>query len=423
MAANGHPAGTSPMPEGAAVVSGGSKQPPVNSAGLVSFPQATPPEAFTADSTKSDSGSGIRPSDEAVAGAAPAVTGKKAVRQRSGRMQPHAPNPGASAGRLNANKNKQGGDGEGGPEGDADQPNALRTILLEAEIRSVKSLNLQLQQQMAFLETQIKAQHRHITGLHHKVKALETELSSAKASAVAAQANPVLPSSTAAAISLATSPVSADSAQLAPSRPPPPVETFLSSSCEKEQPETAVVDSPRIDSNPAPCDLSPGIACGSTAAPAKEATAGPEGNGMTPPGSEPAPLTQPSKDEAPTTVASSPSTNTEELEAPSSGPGPIESSCSGSPAAAVARKAEDGKVGNDVVTGRVFESDYVLDVEVIPNPGGRTPRRRRHSLRDFWNNSSSNNMDDTPPASNTRRHRHRGESQAPVKKPCFAGCT
>ncbi|CAM9708227.1 unnamed protein product [Scytosiphon promiscuus] len=386
MAANGCSAGKSSAPRDPGSFWGNEEQ----------------PETSSGVYKESVSGSGIQSNKAAAAMTTPTVGGKKSVRQRSGNLQAPDANvaaAGTSIGGQNSNKTNQGANEKAEVKG-RDQPNAMRAILLEAEI--ARSLNVQLQQQMALLEDQLHAQHHHITGLHAKVKALETELKSAKANAVA-QPDSILPSSTAAALSLASHTVAPGS-----SSPPPTSSITATYACpeastEQGQPETVAPGAPDFVMSPAAYDPCPGNACGLIEAPAAEAAAKQNGSGITPPGSEGLALGSDA------TMLTLPTESDVEA-APVSEVGCRECLCAGSPSPVVAHGDEGANDAKDAVAARGSGSDSDEDVVVIDNPSVRTSRKRRHSLRDFWN-SNIMELDDTPPASNTRRHRHRAARQ------------
>lgn len=238
---------------------------------------------------------------------------------------------------------------------------ALRVMLLEAEIKSAKTHNFQLQHHVAYLQAQIGSQLGHIASLHDKIRALESELASRQATDVAVGAN------------LAP-------ANSIPASTTPPV-----------APASAVGFGPRIPDQHESVPLGPvesGAATedgpvGSSAAPSESATVAP-------------PLISTNDRIAPaaSTTEGSPSTLNEAHAAPTGDATPTES-CS--PCSPVAQQA----LGD---SGVETESD----VDVNKSPTVVSPKKPRNTLRDFWTDSSLT-VDDSPPSSNTRNHRLRGE--------------
>ncbi|CAM9395035.1 unnamed protein product [Ectocarpus sp. 4 AP-2014] len=371
MASNVFPGGNS---------SWGSKHLPLSPAALVGAPKSTPPQVSNEGfESCAKSGQSIPPNAPGTTAAAAAVGnnhhGQHPLHLRP--LHPFHPLARAGAGLMHGKSSDDGGDVGGVG---LKHPDALRMMLMEAEITNARSHNLHLQHHVAFLETQMSGQLGLIAILHNKIRALEADLKSAKAATIAVGATPNTSNPT---------PPSCGSADTCPPQPSNPVPAE-----KRVQHRPAHPDPEKEDTagKYALCDLRPhdgGRATESVrhggsdvAAPVSAEVAQ---RTVT------APLTlSPQNGGKATAVQGFPLAAEVKL-APSADP-PAPGSPSSALAAAAVEQAES--VGGD------------SDGSTVAAP--TTPR---HSLRDFWADSSSNDIDNSPPSSNTRNKRHQAAQQ------------
>lgn len=343
----------------------------------------------------------IPPYNAAVAAAAAAAIGSSHLQQQPMYLppNPYFPNANGVVGSPTETSNDRGrvvGNSHD------HHCNALRLILLEAEVKSAKTHNLHLQHNMAFLQTQNSGQLGHIASLHAKIRALESELTSLKATNEVVGAN----SAPATSVPPNTTPPSAP----APAVLGPPLP-------DQHQPVPHGPAKPGISGNDDLWDLRPKSSCGSVAASgaATEAAteAEPGGSSAAPSGSAAAALlvVSPENQISPAAAATEgiPSAFND-TQVTRSGDSTTTESSSAGPAVA---QGENDSSSNDgsAESGGCVETE--LGVGVNTAPVVTTPKRTRNSLKDFWADSNLN-IDDSPPASNTRNHRHRGELVAPA---------
>lgn len=373
MASNVFPGGNS---------SWGSKHLPLSPAALVGAPESTPPQASKEGSESgAKSGRSIPPNAPGTTAAAAAV-GNNHHGQHPLYLQPLNPfHPLAGAG-ASLLHGKSGDDGRDVGGVGLKHPDALRMILLEAEITNARSHNLHLQHHVAFLETQMSGQLGLIAVLHNKIRALEADLKSAKAATIAVGATPNTSNPT------ATSCGSADACPPQPSNPVPAEELVQHRAAHPDPEKEGTAGKYTL------CGLRPHDGCRATAA---ESDRHGGGDVAAPVSAEVAqrtvaaplkPLTLSPQNGEDSAVESFPRAAEAKL-APSADP-PAPGSPSSALAAAAVQQAES--VGGD--------SDGSI---------AAAPTTPRHSLRDFWADSSSNDIDNSPPSSNTRNKRHQGE--------------
>ncbi|CAM9783771.1 unnamed protein product, partial [Ectocarpus fasciculatus] len=363
----------------------GSKHFPLSPAALVGAPESRPPQVSNEDSESgTKSGRSVPPNAPSTTAAAAAV-GNDHRGQYPLHLQP--PNPlyslaGAGAGLLHG---KSGDDGRDVGGVGFKHPDALRMMLLEAEITSSRSRNMHLQHHVAFLETQMSGHLGLIAVLHNKIRALEADLKSAKETTevvVGATPNASTPAATCCGL--------ADACPPQPTNPGPAEELVQHRSAPPgpEKEGTA--------GNYAVCDLRPHDGCRAMAAASDR-------HG----GSDVAALG--SAEVAQRTVAAPLTLSPEN--------GGEATAVEGFPRAAEAKLAPSadaptpGSLSSALATAAVQQAESVgdeSDDSIAPAP--TTPR---HSLRDFWADSSSNDIDDSPPSSNTRNKRHQAQQQAP----------
>ncbi|CAM9866289.1 unnamed protein product [Ectocarpus sp. 6 AP-2014] len=372
MASNVFPGGNS---------SWGSKHLPLSPAALVGAPESTPPQVSNEGSESgAKSGRSIAPNAPGTTAAAAAV-GNNRHGQHPLYLQPlnpFHPLAGAGAGLLHG---KSGDDGRDVGDVGLKHPDALKMILLEAEITNARSHNLHLHHHVAFLENQMSGQLGLIAVLHNKIRALEANLESAKAATIAVGATPNTSNPTA---------TSCDSADACPPQPsnPVPAEGLVQHRAAHPDPEKE-----GTAGKYALCDLRPHDGYRATAAESDRHG----GSDVAAPVSAEvaqrtaaAPLTLSPQNGEDSAIESFPRAAEAKL-APSADP-PAPGSPSSALSAAAVHQAET--VGG--------ESDGSIPA---------APTTPRYSLRDFWADTSSNDIDNSPPSSNTRNKRHQAQQE------------